>query len=140
MHVEDEFYIGKNPRFYCRKGPDYEGPACSQNKLCFTSTDRELLKRHLFQLSQRVDCYFVKFSIEPRGGLYLGRCFLRTDRAVGRVWAQYKCHPTLFCTVQNDDFVHEYRDLSDHYDSIWIDSDGVNGDDPPWKVCPADLA
>lgn len=59
------------------------------------------------------DCRFVEFSINPRGRLDFGLCFLRIELAVGRVWSGYKCHPALLCTVQNDDFVERSRDLSD---------------------------
>ena len=73
------------------------------------------------ELSQRDDCFFVKYGVNARGGMYLGRCFLTTDRAVGEVWAQYKSHPTLFCTVQDDDFTERFRELSFAYDDLWLD-------------------
>ena len=53
--------------------------------------------------------------------MYLGRCFLTTDEAVGEVWARYKSHPALFCTVQDDDFVERFRELSHGHDKLWID-------------------
>jgi len=91
--------------------------------LCFTSTNRDLLARHLLQLSRREDCFFVKFGVNPRGGMYLGRCFLGSDEAVGQVWAEYKNHPSLFCTVQDDDFMGHFRDLSFAYDDLWLDEE-----------------
>lgn len=78
---------------------------------------------HLLELSQREDCFFVKFGTRARGGMYLGRCFLTTDRAVGEVWAQYKSHPSLFCTVQDDDFTGSFRELSNAYDDLWLNDD-----------------
>lgn len=123
--VEDEFEIANgNTKFLCRDGPAAaRGATYSQKKLCFTSTQRELLARHLLELSRREDCFFVKFGVVARGGMYLGRCFLTTDRAVGELWAEYKSHPTLFCTVQDDDFTVGFRELSDAYDDLWSDDD-----------------
>ena len=114
MLVDDEFEVQNgNPKFLCRDGAAAErGESYSQKKLCFTSTRRELLAQHLLELSRRDDCYFVKFGVNPRGGMFLGRCFLATDEAVGEVWAEYKSHPALFCTVQDDDFVGRFRELS----------------------------
>jgi hypothetical protein len=123
MAVEDEFEVRNgNPKFLCRNGPQ-RSAGYSQKKLCFTSTDRALLARHLLELSRRQDCVFVKFGVNARGGMYLGRCFLATDQAVGEVWAEYKRHPSVFCTVQDDDFVEQFRELSFAYDDLWLDDD-----------------
>ena len=123
MAVEDEFEVrNDNPKFLCRIGP-LRADQCSQKKLCFTSTQRDLLARHLLELSRREDCFFVKFGVNSRGGMYLGRCFLGTDKAVGEVWAEYKNHPSIFCTVQDDDFVEQFRELSFAYDDLWLDED-----------------
>src|SRR6187455_3290694 len=120
MAVDGEFEVQNgNPKFLCRDGPLRAG-ACSQKKLCFTSTNRDLLARHLLQLSRRDDCSFVKFGVNPRGGMYLGRCFLGSDEGVGEVWAEYKSHPSLFCTVQDDDFVGHFREQSYAYDDLWL--------------------
>jgi hypothetical protein len=125
MTVDEEFaVVNGNANFLCRNGPASDrGQAYSQKKLCFTSTKRELLERHLLALSRRDDCFFVKFGVKPRAGMYLGRCFLATDHAVGEVWAEYKAHPSLFCTVQDDDFVGRFRDLSFAYDDLWVDDE-----------------
>ena len=122
---ESEFEVSNgNAKFLCRDGPARaRGESYSQKKLCFTSTRRDLLARHLLELSRRDDCYFVKFGVNARGGMYLGRCFLSSDEAVGRVWAQYKNHPTLFCVVQDDDFIARFRELSHGYDQLWVDED-----------------
>jgi len=48
---------------------------------------------------------------------------LTTDKAAGEVWAEYKSHPTLFCTVQDDDFVLRFRELYTAYDDLWVDDD-----------------
>ena len=125
MTVDEAFSLrNQNPKFLCRDGPARaRGPECSQRKLCFTATDRDLLARHLLELSKRDDCFFVKFGVKPRGGMYLGRCFLTSDEAIGEVWAQYKSHPSLFCTVQDDDFVSQFRERSFSYDNLWLDDD-----------------
>jgi hypothetical protein len=125
MVVDDHFEIANgNPKFLCRDGPaSARGDECSQKKLCFAATDRELLARHLLELSRREDCYFVKFGVNARGGMYLGRCFLTSELAVGDVWAQYKSHPSLFCTVQDDDFVGSFRELSFAYDELWLNEE-----------------
>jgi hypothetical protein len=82
---------------YCRK------------KLCFVATDPALLAEVLRRLAGRPDCYYVKYSAHPRDGMYLGRCFLTGEQEVGALWAQYKQHPRLFCSVQDDDFTAPFR-------------------------------
>jgi hypothetical protein len=125
VSVAEHFEIRNgNPKFLCRSGPaQARGERPSQKKLCFTGTNQELVARHLYALSQREDCYVVKFSVYPRGGMYLGRCFLTTDAAVGDVWARYHDHPSLFCTVQDDAFTAAYRAGSARYDRMWLDDD-----------------
>ena len=44
----------------------------------------------------------------PRDGMYLGRCFLTDEHEVGLLWAQYKAHPRMFCSVQDDDFTRPF--------------------------------
>lgn len=121
MTIESEFELANNnPKFLCRDGAASAlGSAYSQRKLCFSCTDRELLARHLFELSKRPDCFFVKFGTSARGGIYLGRCFLTTDEAVGEVWARYKSHPSMYCNVQDDDFTTRFRDLSSAFHGVW---------------------
>ena len=50
-----------------------------QKKLCFVATDQALLADVLGQLAERPDCVYVKYSIDPRDGMYLGRWFLMDD-------------------------------------------------------------
>jgi len=130
MTVDEEFaVVNGNAKFLCRDGPASDrGEAYSQKKLCFTSTRRDLLARHLLALSKREDCFFVKFGVKPRGGMYLGRCFLATDEAAGEVWAEYKSHPSLFCTVQDDDFVGRFRELSFAYDDLWVEDESESAE------------
>jgi hypothetical protein len=51
----------------------------------------------------------VKYSIEPRDGMYLGRAFFVDGDLLGRLWAAYKSHPKLFCSVQDDDWTKCFR-------------------------------
>ena len=83
--------------------------AYSNKKLCFVATDQLFLTEVLRELSDREDCYFVKFTTAPKDGMYLGRCFLLTDEVVGALWQVYKVHPKLMCTVQDDDFTSTFR-------------------------------
>jgi hypothetical protein len=87
-----------------------EGRYC-QKKLCFVATDQALLADVLSQLAERPDCHYVKYSTYQKDGMYLGRCFLLDEHAVGELWAEYKEHPRLFCSVQDDDFTAPFRPL-----------------------------
>jgi hypothetical protein len=129
MDGSDFEVVGGNAKFLCRNGAAHAEGRYSQKKLCFTSTRRDLLARHLLALSRRSDCYWVKFGVHPRDGMYLGRCFMTSDAAVGEVWAAYKSHPSLFCTVQDDDFIFRFRELSDTFDDYWLDDDRLAPDE-----------
>jgi len=106
----DGFEPRNNGYFQIRNGrgrrPDV---AYSNKKLCFVATDQQFLAALLRELSDREDCYFVKFTTAPKDGMYLGRCFLLNDSTVGELWQQYKVHPRLMCTVQDDDFTSAFR-------------------------------
>lgn len=78
-------------------------------KLCFTATDKVALIEILYELSQRPECHFVKYSVEPKDGMYLGRCFLDDEQLLGRMWRSYKAHPKVMCSVQDDDFTLRHR-------------------------------
>jgi hypothetical protein len=97
---ESFFRLSSNGHFMERHGPAYfvGKPYCNK-KLCFVATDQAVLAEVLRQLALRSDCHYVKFSIRPRDGMYLGRCFLLDEREVGLLWARYKNHPRVFCTV-----------------------------------------
>ncbi len=85
------------------------GVVYSNKKLCFVATDQSFLAELLFELSNRDDCYMVKFTSQAKSGMYLGRCFLLDEHAVGTLWYQFKQHPKLMCTLQDDDFTESYR-------------------------------
>jgi hypothetical protein len=108
--VERFFFLTSNGYFMERRGPAwYTQKEYCNKKLCFVATDQALLAEVLRELADRPDCYYVKYSVEPRDGMYLGRCFLIDERQVGLVWAEFKAHPQLFCSVQDDDFTANYR-------------------------------
>lgn len=104
------FYPSPCGTFLCKRGPAHErGEAVVNKKLCLVATERLVLERLLSELSRRQDCQFVKFSIEPMDGMYLGRCFLSDEVALGTLWAELKQHPRVMCSLQDDDFVLRFR-------------------------------
>lgn len=78
-------------------------------KLCLVATDKVLLVEWLYEVSNRDDCFFVKYSIEPKDGMFLGRVFLTDAERLGDLWAATKGHPRLMCTLQDDDFTILFR-------------------------------
>lgn len=99
-----------NGVFLQRRGGGYRpGGPYTNKKLCFVATDQHVLSELLLELSHRDDCYMVKFSVEPKDGMYLGRCFLLDEQTIGKLWQEYKVHPRLMCSVQDDDFTLPYR-------------------------------
>src|SRR5262245_20460051 len=110
---KSSFRLTPNGYFMDRRGPAWnEEGRCCEKKLCFVATDRALLADVLRQLAERPDCYYVKYSVRPRDGMYLGRCFLMDEQEVGVLWAEYKQHPRLFCTIQDDEFTAPFRPSS----------------------------
>jgi hypothetical protein len=107
---EDPFRPTPDGHFLALRGPAWndERRYC-RKKLCFVATDRALLADVLREIAARPDCYYVKFSVHPRDGMYLGRCFLLDPHEIGALWAQYKGHPRLFCSVQDDEFTAPFR-------------------------------
>lgn len=82
---------------------------CPNKKLCLSATDRPFLVGLLREISDRPDCFFVKCSVEPRDGMFLGRVFLMDQQALARLWAELKSHPKLLCSLQDDDFTLPFR-------------------------------
>ena len=106
------FQVTSGGVFMERRGAGWNAERhCSHKKLCFVATDQGLLARVLGELADRPDCYYVKYSIEPRDGMYLGRCFLLDDQQVGTLWREYKKHARMMCTVQDDDFTLPFRQV-----------------------------
>lgn len=85
-------------------------PRYCNKKLCFTATDQAYLVGVLRELSDHELCHRVKYSREPRDGMYLGRAFFRDPVLVGELWARYKTDSKLFCSVQDDDFTILFRE------------------------------
>ena len=108
--IEKKFSSVMEGRFMHIQGPaKLAGVLYSNHKVCIAATDQMALAKLLYDLSLREDCYYVKYSTMPRDGMYLGRCFLTTDDAVGKLWATLKSHPKFLTSIQNDDFTKPYR-------------------------------
>jgi hypothetical protein len=108
--VESLFRPTPNGYFMELRGPAWHAKQrCCEKKPCFVATDQAMLADVLRQLAERPDCYYVKYSVEPRDGMYLGRCFLVDENEVGVPWAKYKEHPRLFWSVQDDEFTAPFR-------------------------------
>ena len=78
-------------------------------KLCVVATDLDYLVRFLDRAVSRPDGYYVKYSPEPKDGMYLGRVFLDTDQALGELWAVVKDDSKLLASVQDDHFIEGFR-------------------------------
>ena len=90
-------------------GDTGERPPRLNKKLCLYATDQAALIAELDAICARPECVMVKYSIEPRDGMYLGRAFLTDEALLGRLWAGYKQHPKIFCSVQDDDWARPFR-------------------------------
>lgn len=77
------------------------------------ATDAPFLVSLLEELAARPDCYFVKHSMFDRDGMILGRVFMTTDAAAGRLCQALKAHPKLFASIQDDDFFAAFRATAD---------------------------
>jgi hypothetical protein len=93
-------------RWGAGRAPDDE---YSRQKLCFVATDRAFLAQFLLDLSRRPECHFVKYSTQARDGMYLGRCFVLADQQAGAWWREFKSHPRLMCSLQDDRFTMPFR-------------------------------
>jgi hypothetical protein len=112
-HDQKAFQITTNGAFMERRGAGWnEERRFCQRKLCFVATDQALLAEVLGRLAERPDCFYVKYSVRPRDGMYLGRCFMVDEQEVGGLWAQYKTHPRMMCSVQDDDFTRPFRTIT----------------------------
>ncbi len=96
--------------FLSRDGPARaRGDALCNRKICLVATDLPYLVQILVGLSEREDCYFVKYSQQPRDGMYLGRCFLTSDAAIGALTRELKSDSKLMVAVQDDDYFNPFR-------------------------------
>jgi hypothetical protein len=106
--LETHFEVSRTV-FMLRHGLGRQGGICSNKKLCFVAHDKEHLVGLLLDLTRRPDCYVVKYSIEPRDTMYLGRAFMTGDEVVGKLWAEFHDDPKVFCSIQDDDFAERFR-------------------------------
>ncbi len=99
--------------FMLRYGQARErGDKKCNKKLCVVATDLPYLAELMHRLSERDDCFAVKYSSSPKDGMYLGRCFLTTSEAIGQLTNELKGDGKLMVTVQDDDFFNTFREPS----------------------------
>jgi hypothetical protein len=110
--LESEFTPSANGSFMVRWGagnPERRKDVGSKRKLCFSATDKALLVKLLYELSNHPRAVFVKYSQKARDGMYLGRCFMLDEELVGALWQTYKPHPKLLTSVQDDVWIEGFR-------------------------------
>jgi putative acetyltransferase len=128
--LEDpRFTLAPSGRFRERYGPRSRDGVRSNKKVCLVATDPEFLADLLYGLSLRQDCFYVKYGMVARDGMYLGRCFLATDEAVSLLCQELKGHPRLMVSLQDDAWFVNFRDHRVSSDSfgVW---DDLPGDEP----------
>jgi len=103
------FQLTQGGSYMERYGPATE--QLSNKKLCLVATDLGALLEVLYELSLREECHYVKYSVTAKDGMHLGRCFLNSDELTGELWKQFKQHPKLLCSVQDDDFILPHRGI-----------------------------
>ena len=100
--------------FMFKYGPaDDGGVAPCQWKLCLTATDERYLAEVLFNISERKDCYYVKYSPNGspkcRDGMFLVRVFLTSEEKIGELWSRLRTDKKLMCNIQDDIATAKYR-------------------------------
>lgn len=109
MSSENKKIFYEHGQFLCRDGPAKSASAYSKVKICLTSTDFNLLKMTLFELSQDPECYFVKMSINSKAEMFIGRCFYTSKELAGKAWQKLRSHPQLIANLQDDEVASEFR-------------------------------
>jgi hypothetical protein len=109
-YLESQFSPILGGVFMSRSGGAGRSVVRSEKKICFVATDKAFLIELLYELSLREDCCTVKYSVSPRDGMYLGRCFLSSDAAAARLCAEHKNNPKLMVSIQDDEFFNPHRD------------------------------
>lgn len=99
----------RSGRFRERYGLLGRGAVYSSKKLCLVATDAGFLIDLLYGLSLRQDCFYVKYGMVARDGMYLGRCLLATDEAASQLCNELKGHPRLLVSLQDDAWFAEFR-------------------------------
>lgn len=112
MNVLDDprFDLVPSGRFRDRFGPMGRDASFSSKKLCLVATDPACLVEVLYGISLRPDCFYVKYGVVARAGMYLGRVFLATDHAASELCQALKDHPRLMVSLQDDDWFHAFRE------------------------------
>ncbi len=113
-NVIEHFEYSERKIFRFRNGVAHDGgsPPC-QWKLCLTATDEHYLAEILFKVSERDDCFYVKYSPSGspkcRDGMFLGRVFLTSEEKVGQLWCKLRTDKKLMCSIQDDIATRKYR-------------------------------
>jgi putative acetyltransferase len=116
------FELSSNGRFRQRVGPRGPRVAHSSKKVCLVATHANFLVDLLYGISQRDDCYYVKYGLVVRDGMVLGRCFMSSDAAAAKLCEALKGHPRLMVSVQDDDFFKPFR-TSSAPSGVWDELD-----------------
>lgn len=120
MIIDSRFTRVPSGRFGVRYGPLGRAASHSQKKLCLVATDPAFLIELLYGLSLRADCRAVKYGAVAREGMYLGRCFLATDEAAGKLCEELKAHPRVMVSLQDDAWYESFRSHHGAADSsVW---------------------
>jgi putative acetyltransferase len=99
---DERFAASPNGRFMTRFGRLGEHAAHSQSNLRLVSTDPAFLVDLLYGISERRDCWAVKYATSPRDGMYMGQLWLQSDGAVAGLYQELEAHPRLMVSMQND--------------------------------------
>lgn len=125
MNVLDDprFDLVPSGRFRDRFGPLGHNASFSRKKLCLVATDPACLIEILYGISLRHDCFYVKYGMIAREGMYLGRVLLATDHAASELCQALKDHPRLMVSLQDDDWFHPFREQPAANDlcGVWED-------------------
>lgn len=120
---DPRFKLVPSGRFRERFGPLGRDAAFSNMKLCLVATDPVRLLDLLYGISLRQDCFYVKYGMIAREGMYLGRVSLATAEAVSELCQQLKGHPSLMVSLQDDAWFDKFRepDVPDGSCGVWDD-------------------
>ena len=120
---DPRFNLVPSGRFRERFGLLGRGKPFSDKKLCLVATDPVRLIDLLYGISLREDCFYVKYGMIAREGMYLGRVSLATDQAVSELCQQLKGHPSLMVSLQDDAWFKKFREepVPDDSCGVWDD-------------------
>jgi hypothetical protein len=112
--IVEKFEYSDRKIFRFREGPaNTGGRSPCQWKLCVTATDELYLAEVLFEISEREDCFYVKYSPSGspkcRDGMFLGRVFLTSEEKIGELWSKLRTDKKLMCSIQDDSATMRYR-------------------------------